>query len=199
MAQAGDIYRVALRMFGPANQDIMNIWHVELKTYVAGDDAAVADELNVRLCNAYQDLESSIATTQTSNDLSIVNVTTGAVLGSFAWSTAFGGVASGDELPPQTSLYSYFRTGFSRRIARKFWGVCSETLQDSGLTVPAVATAMATFLANFVVSWVGGTTGNTYEFGIYNDAKSPQFLPLTEAIVVGRLMTQRRRRPTVGS
>ena len=102
-------------------------------------------------------------------------------------------------MPPQSSLYSYFRTGFSRRIARKFWGVVNESLQDSGLTIPIVATQMATFIANFISNWLGGSTGNTYDYGIYNQGKAPQYLPLTEALTVGRLMTQRRRRPGVGA
>jgi len=186
-------------MQGPASQDIINVHHITITNYVGGDDATVAQELVDRLSTIYQDLEPAISSSQVSNDMSVQNVTTGAVLGSFQWSTAFAGSATGDELPPQTSLFSYFRTGVSRRIGRKFWGVLSETLQDSGLTVASVATAMATFLAHFVAGWLAGGTGNTYDFGVYNASKSPQFLPFTEAIHVGRLMVQKRRRPQVGS
>lgn len=199
MANLNDILRVAVRMGGNTDQDIMNIWTVKLVTLVDGDDEDVADDIVQRIGVLYQDLEDAISSDQYSKDISIQNITSGQVLGTHEWTTPFLGAAGGDSMPPQTSLFSYFRTGYSRRIGRKFWGILTETLQDAGLSVPAVATTMATFLVHWIISWVGAVTGNTYEWGVYNENKIPDFVPFQEAVSVGRLMTQRRRRPTVGS
>lgn len=199
MAAQGDIYRVAVRMYGTANQDFINVYHVQLGTYVTGDDEDVALELVTDITDAYQDWEPSISPLQLSNDISIVNLTTSAVLGTWEWTTTFQGTGSGDPVPPQSSVFCYMRTGVSRRIGRKFMGVTTESLQSNGLAAAAIYTSATAFLAKMIADFVGGTTGNTYQYGIYNDEKSPTFLQFLEGVVVGRLMTQKRRRPTVGS
>ena len=199
MAANGDIYRVAARMVGPDGQDIINVWHIRLSTYVAGDDQDVADEVVFRISTNYQLLEPAITEDQTSVDMSIQNLTTNAVLGSFAWGPAFQGNGTGDNAPPQASPFSYFRTGIARRVGRKFWGIITEALSAEGYTQGAASTALITFIAAWLSGFTGGTTGNFYEFGVYNENKSPAFAPFTEAVHRGRLMTQRRRRPEVGS
>ena len=199
MGAQGDVYRVAVRMGGAKDQDIMNIWHIQLTNLVSGVDDDIVDDILERVSYAYQDLEPALSNDQYDKDISIQNVTTGQVHGSHLWQTPFVGTTGGDSLPPQSSLFSYFRTGFPRRIGRKFWGLMAELSQDQGLAASAVAVTMATFLAHFIITFVGITTGNTYAWGVYNENMSPQFAPFREAVGSGRLMTQRRRRPTVGS
>lgn len=199
MAALNDVFRIAARMFGPANQDFINVWHVQITGYVTGTDAVVAQELVDELSLLYQPLEAIVSNTQTDNDMSVVNVTTSAVLGSFGWTSVLNPAGTGDRLPPQSSAFGYFRTGISRRIGRKFWGVVPEATQDNGLLGVTTFNNLVTLMAGFVGTVVGGTTGNSYKFGVYNDNLIPQFLPFTEAVAQGRLMTQRRRRPTVGS
>jgi len=198
MAAVNDVYRVAMRMLGPSGQDFMNVFHAQISNYVTGTDDDVADELAFIAATHYQDLEDAISNTQTSVDISVQNVTTGAVLGTRSWSPAFAGTLTGDKMPPQTSLYSYFRTGLSKRIGRKFWGVVNEASQDNGLA-SALVTIVSTFIAHWLGIDTGATTGNSYIWGIYNDNLAPAFAQFIEAVWQARLRTQRRRLPGIGS
>lgn len=198
MAALNDVFRLAMRMQGPSGQDIINVWHAKISNYVGGTDADVAQELVDYACTHYQDLEDAITNQQTSVDISVQNLTTGAVLGTFSWSTAFAGTLTGDTLPPQTSLYSYFRTGLSRRIGRKFLGIVNEAVNDNGL-VSSLVTIVSTFIANWIGTDVGVGTGNSYVWGVFNDNLLPAFAQFVEAVWQARLKTQRRRLPNVGS
>lgn len=195
----GQTLRVVARMQGTQSQDIINVWHTRCTTLVDGTPEDVVDDIAAKLSSNYQLLKSVIAQTQVSQDLSVVNVSNGEVYGTHAWTTPFAGTATGEELPPQMSLFSYFRTGYSRRVGRKFWGITAEALADAGLTVASVATTMGTFLASWLGPWTGSVTGNTYYWGVYNPNFVLQFLDFTEALYTSRMMVQRRRRPQVGS
>jgi len=198
MAALNDVYRVAARMIGPSGQDIMNVWYAQIANYVTGDDDDVAGELAAFLATHYQDLEAAITNQQTSVEISVQNMTTGAVLGTQAWIPVFAGDLTGDTLPPQTSLYSYFRTGISRRVGRKFWGIVNEAVNDNGLVVSLV-TVVSTFIAHWLGIDVGVGTGNSYVWGVYNDNLVPAFAQFVEAVWQARLRTQRRRSPGIGS
>lgn len=199
MAAQGDVFRVAVRMTGGYGQDLMNVWHVSITNYSGGTDYDCAEEMVLDLANAYQDFEPTASDDQLSVDMSVQNVTTGTVQGTFAWPVAFAGTATGDNLPSQDSIFCFFRTGVSRRLGRKFLGLVKESLQGNGFTGASVATAVGNFVANFLLSFVGGTTGNTYTYGIYNENKTPQFLAFTEGIHNSNIKTQRRRNAYIGS
>lgn len=196
--QVGDVYRVAVRMRGPDNQDIINVFHCKNTLLVDPDDDDIISDIVTEISNNYQALEIVLSDEQQSVDMSIQNVTQNTVLGTHEWTTAFIGDNSGDSIPPQASLFSYFRTGISRRVGRKFWGIVSETKQDGGLMVAIVASQMATFLAQWLGEFIGAS-GNGYLWGVYNDNLVPAFADYVEAVVSGRIMSQRRRRPTIGS
>lgn len=198
MAAANDVFRIAVRMLGPSGQDIINVFHALVYNYVTGTDADCAEELAALIAGYYQDLEPCITTEQTGVDMSVQNVTTGTVQGTFGFSPAFAGDLTGDTMPPQASLYSYFRTGISRRIGKKFWGIINEASQDNGLAGGLVAT-IGTFLAYWLGSPTGAITGNTYKWGVYNDNLTPSFAQFTEAVAQSRQRTQKRRLPGIGS
>lgn len=199
MAAQNNVYRVAARMAGAQGQDIINVWHVVLANYVTGNDNDVAQELVDTISAAYLALKPAASDDQASVDMSVQNVTTGAVQGTFQWTSPFVGQLTGDNLPQQDSLFAFFRTGVSRRIGRKFLGIVTEASQATGTLIPSIATTMATFLAQFIGTFVGSTTGNTYLFGVWNPNKLPVFLAFTEAIFNTLIMTQRRRRFGIGS
>lgn len=199
MAAQFNVYRVAARMAGAQGQDIINVWHVQIANYITGTDADVAQELVDTISAAYLLLKPAASDDQASVDMSVQNVTTGTVQGTFQWTSPFVGTLTGDNLPQQDSLFAFFRTGISRRLGRKFFGIITEASQATGTLIPAIATAMATFLAQFIGSFVGATTGNTYFFGVYNANKIPVFVNFTEAIFNTLIMTQRRRRFGIGS
>jgi hypothetical protein len=185
-----------MRLSGTA--DVINVWHAQITGYMGGSDAQVAQELVDEISTNYQLIDQDIAGTA-SVDMSVVNVTTGAVLGSMAWNPVLGAGSSGDQVPPQASMFCYFRTGFSRRIGRKFVGTVNEASQNNGIISAGVITALGNFAAAFLGPIVGATTGNTYRFGVYNPNKSPTFLMFVEYVVRNYLATQRRRRFGVGS
>lgn len=198
MAAQGDVFRLAARMRLSGTADAINVWHCRISDYVAGSDAVVAQEMVDRLSTGYQLIDQDLSG-MASADISVQNVTTGAVLGTFAWNPVMGAGTGGDATPPQTSLFAYFRTGISRRIGRKFVGMIAESAQNNGTVIGSVVTALGNFAAFFIVIWVGATTSNEYEWGVYNGSKSPVFLRFVEAVVRNVLMTQRRRRYGVGA
>lgn len=156
MAAQGEVFRIAARMQGTQGQDIINVWHAQIETYVTGSDLDVADELVIALSVNYSDLEDAITDEQSGIDISVQNVTQGTVQGTQSWNPSFDGTLTGDTMPPQTSLYAFFRTGLARRLGRKFFGIVNEASQDGGLVTGVISTIMNTFLAHWIGDEVGG-------------------------------------------
>jgi hypothetical protein len=199
MANLNDVFRVAVRMIGPSSQDIINVWHCKLISLTSGIDADVVADIVSEISTNYQDLEAAIPNTQTGQEISVQNVTTGQVFGAQAFSPAMNGALTGDTVPATSSSYCYFRTGVPRRVGKKFWGIVTEGHQNNGVVTSTITTALATLAANFIGAWTGGTTGNGYNWGTYNSNLAETFAPFIEAVVAAVQHTQRRRRLGIGS
>lgn len=199
MALVNDVLRVAVRMIGPSNQDIMNVWHVQLTNLVSGVDDDVVADIVSEISAVYAGLEPAVTNLQTGQDISVQNITQGLVFGAEAFNPSFDGTLTGDTAPPTTSIYSYFRTGIPRRVGRKFWGIVTEGHQNNGVITGTITNLLTLLGANFIGGFTGTTTGNTYLYGTYNENKSPQFAPFTQGVTAAVLRVQRRRQIGHGS
>lgn len=195
-----DIIRVAVRMSGPDGQDIINVWHLLVSTLSGGDNDDVLADIATIVQTIYDHVKPAITGNQSDRDISAQNLNNSELLGTTSWDASWQGTATGDELPATVSPFSLFRTGLSRRLGKKYWGVTTEAVQtDGAITLSAAQTGLANAIAAVIGGFTGGTTSNVYVVGTYNENLTPAFVPFNEAVYRGNLRQQRRRYPGVGS
>lgn len=196
----GDILRIAVRMSGPDGQDIINVYHALVELLADGDNDNVLADWAALIQTIYNALAAAVSSDQDGRDISVLNLTNGEVLGTTAFPSGWQGTATGETLPATVSLYSLFRTGLSRRIGKKYWGITTEGVQaDGAVTLSGAITALTNTIAMIITTKTGATTTNEYHIGTYNESLAPQFVKFNEAVYRGNLRTQRRRYLGVGS
>jgi hypothetical protein len=202
---SGDILRVSARQQFAEGQDHVNVWYWQASFSADQDDQDVVDGITAELDNAYAQLNGSVdaGSSQVDVKVDIVEWTdeqihTVRTLGVHNWDgTYYIPTGGGDNLPPGVAALVKFKTWDGKVYARKFIGLLTEAVQNSGIldgtTTTALAAMGASILSNFVIS-AGNELVPVVMSSKYHDA-----MEIIEVVASSILAYQRRRRPGTGS
>lgn len=124
------------------------------------------------------------------------NLTTGLLVGEKDFSTVVTGVAGGTQVSQNAGLIS-LKTNVSRVVMRKYVPVASGQYDANSRLVAGAVTLLQTFGSALLVTQTG-VSGHTYRFGFLSPKTASFVTPLTRSVAT-TVVTQRRRRPGVGS
>jgi len=125
------------------------------------------------------------------------NITTGALVGEQSFSSDVVGSGAGTFMAIQNSGLISFKTSIPRVVTRKYFPLHNTQYDATSKVVAGAVTLLNTFGSALLVTQTG-VSGHTYRYG-FKSPKTGNFeLPLSR-VVSPTVVTQRRRRPGVGS
>jgi len=191
----GSIARVTAKMTDATGEAVQNVFHVRN----TGSDTATggaATAIGQWLESIYSEIEGVLNEDVTFQSFNVLLLETGEALGEFAWPTLTSGGAIGAQLPATDCVLSLMRTGFSKRVGRKYWGPFSVQAQSDGLfdatTVAACQAATLAASTSFVA-----TNGVNLLGVIFNFALGAG-VPIVQVATSGLARSQRRRARGIG-
>lgn len=194
----GDILRVSASFKDQFLSDVVNVYHIEVTGVTTGDETAWWDFISGWVEEMYLAIDQHIPSTVVTNAISVFNETQGVPLGSQAWPTLTAGTsANTEELPAGVAALLVGRTGFSRRVAKKYLPVFTEGSLSDGRWDSAARAAMLSMAIVWRASQTDVLTG-TFRAGVYGGVP-PTFAPIISAYAAIEPAYQRRRRPGRGS
>lgn len=193
MASANDILRVVAE-FAWLGQTVMNVYDL----FVGDDalDADLADDITLRLDQAYAELEDSLVTGLAGTGIKITNVTQAEDIGEFPFPNFTTGANVGDTLPPGVALLVTFPTNRLKSRGRKFLPGLSEVQVSAGVFSGSVLTQAAAYAALVASPWIGTNSGSPLSFGVQTALGG--FRTFTGGVVSTVPAYQRRRKQGVG-
>jgi hypothetical protein len=191
---AGDIIRATAKLLSDTGDSVQNVFHFKAGAGISADADGI-DDITAFLDAAYDYIDTDLHQAMDFDSINLFNVDQAKSYGDVAWPSLTSCSGAGERYAPGVALLISFRTGYSRKLGRKYLGFYGEGKLSSGVFAGSVLTAAANFAAPFLAPFVGGTSGETWLPGI--PTKEGGFLGFTEAVVNGNPAYQRRRR--VGS
>ena len=201
----GQIFRVAARMFGPDNQDIMNVFYFQNEFTTSMTDEDFVNDLVHEVTVLFHTLEGGMSSKYVPADISIdqVGVETGRIvvernLGAFPWGPEFDPDASTDPLPSGVALLVRFTTFGVRTIGRKFLAGWHEGMNNSNGDFGSTAVGYASAFANILMDAIL-LEGTNYVRAVVYSKRSTMWVGFLSAVISAIPAYQRRRRSGVGS
>jgi len=133
----GQIARVTPMMTFGASDDVQNTWHL-IKVSGANNDSAVALAIQEYMELIYNIINPRIATAITYDAIDIFFISGSQALGQFPWLTLVNGLDAAETVAPGVCMLSLARTGISKRIGKKFFGVSTEAQMFGGSWAAAI-------------------------------------------------------------
>jgi len=191
---AGDVIRATAKLLSDTGDSVQNVFHFKAGASITADNDGI-DDITAFLDTLYDNVDGDLHLALDFDSINLFNVDQDKSYGDVAWPSLTDCSGSGERYAPGVALLISLRTGYSRKLGRKYLGFYGEGKLASGLFTQGVLTNAAAFASQLLSGFVGGTSGETWLPGI--PTKEGGFLGFTEAVVNGNPAYQRRRR--VGS
>jgi hypothetical protein len=191
---AGDVIRATAKLLSDTGDSVQNVFHFQAGAAISADNDGI-DDITAFLDAAYDHIDTDLHQALDFDSINLFNVDQNKSYGDVAWPSLTVCSGAGERYAPGVSLLVSLRTGYSRKLGRKYLGFYGEGKLSSGLFASSVLTNAASFASELLSAFVGGTSGESWTPGI--PTKEGGFLGFTEAVVNGNPAYQRRRR--VGS
>lgn len=195
-ASQNDVVRITAVMEIPIVGVIENVYHVRITSAGPIDDTDLQDAAAEFLEDIYTEINSRISDEQLYNSINIFNYTNQQVFGSISWPSLTAGLNTGDLLAPGVSALAIGRTGVSRRVGRKYFGVFTEDSITDGFFSAATIVDIAD-AAEIAYGPYTATNGVEFEGGVY-DRVNIIFRTILDVTATGNPAYQRRRRQGTG-
>lgn len=185
-----DILRISIVWKYRLLDEQVNVYHVKITTPAAnyGD---FQDDVKEWAGNLYSDVIAAMSQEVVHNRFEVFNETTGNPELPIGDEASLDGTNTADALASQTAALVFGRTGYSRRISRKFLPTFTDTTLVNGVwdtgTTPLLAN-MAGKLADLYPA----TNGTGFNIGVYNPTDG--FVSVVQGAYSVVPVTQRRRR-----
>lgn len=194
--EAGQIARVTAELTFGTDDDVQNTWHM-VKVSGASSDTAVILAIQEYLSALYAIINPNISNFILYNFIDIFFITGAQALGKFAWLGLVNGGNITEPIAPGVSLLTLARTGISKRIGKKYFGVMTEGDQVGARWN---AGAVANALAASVFGYSNFTASNSVTLrGIVYDRTAAVARDAVTIVSEDNPAYQRRRRAGVGS
>jgi hypothetical protein len=188
----GNIIKVTARMSIDGTSAIENVFTYKWDALIPADDGLVMTHVAAYLEDMYSLIAPSMSNRVSFTDVEGFNHTQDRPMPATNWPSLTLGGSSIDIMPFANAALTYFRTGLSRLIGRKFWGGLTEGSFQAGL----VDNVMLGILTNIIGAVLTPNTslvdGGTLISGLL--AKSGVFHAFTDGTATSNPATQRRRR-----
>jgi len=175
---------------------VQNRFGIKVVDTAGANDTGILTAAVRFLETMYTQINAKVSTFVSYNDVTFWNGTTATPLPSQPWATLTAGSAGSDPLPSGVSGLVIFRTGVSKRFARKFLPPFAESTQVSTGFDAGTISDMADFAAAMLSAYTDGTNS------VQLQAVVPSYLgagiyigtQLLSAVAYGEPAYQRRRR-----
>lgn len=192
----GEIARVTPNLTFGAEDDVQNSWHM-VKVSGANNDTAVVLAIQEYMEAVYLTVNANIADDILYNSIDIFLITGSQALGKVPWLTLVNGGDIGDPTAPGVCNLVLGRTGISKRIGKKYFGVSTEGKMTGARWVAGYVTDA---LDAAVIGWENFTATNSVTLrGIVYDRVAMVARDVVTAVATNNPAYQRRRRAGAGS
>jgi hypothetical protein len=188
---AGDVIRATAKLLSDTGDSIQNVFHFKAGAYIAADNDGISD-ITAFLDALYDNIDTDLHLGMDFDSINLFNVDQDKSYGDIGWPSLTSCTGSGERYAPGVCLLVSLRTGYSRKLGRKYLGFFGEGKLSSGIFAGSVVTNALAFAADLLGSFTGGTSGESWLPGI--PTKEGGFLGFTEGLVNTNPAYQRRRR-----
>jgi hypothetical protein len=192
-----DILKVTARMNSTAGGAVENVFTFKWTGLFSADDSAVMDHVADYLETFYSHLVSHQTNTLTYQDIEAFNHTQDRPVASHNWPTLTAGSSSGGYQPLAVSALTFFRTGLSRILGRKFWGGLINSALNSAVLDSGLITDLALLVIDVLTPNGSLIDGGTLTSGVLD--KGGVFREFTDGTVSTIPAYQRRRKQGRGA
>lgn len=192
----GEIARVTPNLLFVSNDDVQNTWHM-VKVSGANSDTAVALAIQEYMEAVYLTINPFISDTVIYDSIDIFFIPGSQALGKVAWLTLINGGDPASPTAPGVCNLVLGRTGVSRRIGKKYFGISTENQIFGARWIASYVTAA---LDAAIIGWENFTASNSVTLrGIVYDRLLMVARDVSTAVATSNPGYQRRRRQGTGS
>lgn len=178
------------------DQDVQNTYVISSFSGPTDDASAIAD-ISEWLEAIYTPIQGQISTLVAFSAININNISRSEVTGDLSWPNLVAGTNAGDILPSGVAALCLQRTGVSRRVGRKYYGVFTEAALAAGQWVSGTINDLGAAIAVASDPYVGAN-GVGFVPYVY-DRTLGTLREVTSTAVSFEPAYQRRRRRGSGS
>lgn len=193
----GDVFRVTAKMTMYTAYDVQNVFYFRNDNGDPLADSAVIQTAQEVMEAIYTFTLPYLSASLSFDTINVFIPTGNQALGDVTWPTLTQGGDAADPLAPGVALLSLGRTGISRSVGRKYWGVSTEAhmigAQFSATAVAGMNLAAQQAWGSFVTSFGAAITGVVY------DKVAAQGRGVISIVSDANAAYQRRRRFGAGS
>jgi len=190
----GGVYAVTINGLWNGTNVMNNVFHLQLVDGGVLSEADGLADIEAWLTEIYDYLSTITADNMVWSTFRVDALEGTNTSGTVPLTAPIAGALTGDLVPPQVALLSYFPTGVRRRQLRKYWsGWDDSAIGVNGGFSSAIATGVTTNLANLFLLIYEGTNGS-WLYGHYRTGEPSSFIGATSMITTGNPVIQRRRR-----
>ncbi len=177
--------------------DVTNVFQFQKTDIPAQTDQQAIDDILQILESIYTIIAASITVLQVLKEVRLRKVNTNEVFGGFPMPTYAGGTSVNDSLAPGVAALTYFSTGQSRVVLKKYWGVFNEQVSTSAGKPGTGIQADLASIVTLLLTPQAGANG-IWQYGHYKPLITT-FVEPTGGVVSELWAYQRRRKRGVGS
>lgn len=197
LVQPNDVMKVTAQFTWDDTDIFQNVYHIQLTSLIAEDDADVVTQIAVWLDTAYTEFNWAVSTKLDYDQIEVYNVTQDRPMMTVPWPVLVQGAEVADPLPTQCAALVSFPTGVKRRVGKKYLAGMGEPYSiDGGKLAQALKDSLADFAVYMITTWAGG--GMSLEAGVWNGLLMT-FTQYASGLIDDLFRTQRRRVQGVGA
>ena len=193
----GDVIRVTAVLKRATVDDVMNVFYARLVAGGGASQSALRGDLAAWMEDVYDGLQPGIVDDVTFDEIQLFNMTDGTPEPTESWPTLTVGGSTGDPLPEGVAALVIARTGLSRVIGKKYFGLFSEAAATDGLWTAPTMALFATAGADWITPFTGASLA-TWDPVVWRRVAMTH-AAFTEAVTTNVPAYQRRRKRGVGS
>lgn len=188
----GDIVRLTTLGLVNAADAIQNVWHLRVNNISPISDALLLQACDEWTENVYTNLLDTWSNDTTLAAINVQILRDDQALGEYELTNVLNGTETGESTSPQIAVLGFIRTGVSKLIGKKYFGVFSENGISEGLVTGGVLADVANAMIDATTPFIG-TGGVSLTGGVWSPTRA-LFYVATQIAVSGATVVQRRRR-----